>query len=370
MVSMPTSSRPTIPFTSQAPSQAGNNTPATAHGSSSSLSTNIAPSTASQPPPASQQISNLSSRRTNRSSGALSFANGIGTLALIAAVVFGIGAWVGMKIQISQGGKNMDLAIWTACVDHEAIQDTKLCKTIMSKDFSQFEKSEEEKRKAKDVAIVVKRGTDDYDSAVSDRGAVGTLLVKESKMEKLISKIPSPDRSLIENINAKDIQVESEHAPRATLFPFLNPLVNPLVKPISWIFEFVEYMLLVLIYCVHKVFPWMSTVIIIGIQAYIYSLLESFIWTILSKLDGVILQSLPSWIPFFLFGDLATLLCLSALRGYWYSTSFLTSLKWCFFFRTGLWLIVRGVEVYYLLWKTRQLAKSSDRVTASSESPE
>ena len=46
-------------------------------------------------------------------------ANGIGTFALIAAVIYGIGAWVGMKIQINQGTKSVELAIWTACADHE-----------------------------------------------------------------------------------------------------------------------------------------------------------------------------------------------------------------------------------------------------------
>lgn len=54
-----------------------------------------------------------------RFENACSVANGIGTFALTAAVIFGIGAWVGMKIQINQGAKSVELAIWTACADHE-----------------------------------------------------------------------------------------------------------------------------------------------------------------------------------------------------------------------------------------------------------
>ena len=54
-----------------------------------------------------------------RFENASSVANGIGTFALIAAVIFGIGAWVGMKIQINQGAKSVELAICTACADHE-----------------------------------------------------------------------------------------------------------------------------------------------------------------------------------------------------------------------------------------------------------
>ena len=46
-------------------------------------------------------------------------ANGIGVAALVLALVFGIGAWVGMNMQYTQGAKNLELGIWTTCADHE-----------------------------------------------------------------------------------------------------------------------------------------------------------------------------------------------------------------------------------------------------------
>jgi len=55
----------------------------------------------------------------DRLENACSVANGLGTLALIAAFIFGIGAWVGMNIQINQGGKGLELTIWATCADHE-----------------------------------------------------------------------------------------------------------------------------------------------------------------------------------------------------------------------------------------------------------
>ncbi|KAI4112846.1 MAG: hypothetical protein LQ338_008265, partial [Usnochroma carphineum] len=154
-----------IPPTNSTSPQAGN---PSAGSNNAPPNANTPPPSASQPPNASQQSSNIFSRLAKWSNGAFSFANGIGTFALIAAFVFGTGAWVGMKIQISQGAKNMDLAIWTACADHEAIQHTKLCKTILAKDFSEFQKREEEKTGAKEVTIVVKRGIDEQVPAGPD----------------------------------------------------------------------------------------------------------------------------------------------------------------------------------------------------------
>lgn len=116
MASAPTASRPGIPLANLTNPQAANPTPTS---NTALQSTNAAPPAAPQAPSALQQTSNFSPRRTKWLNEAFSFANGIGTFALITAIVFGIGAWVGMKIQISQGGKNMDLAIWTACADHE-----------------------------------------------------------------------------------------------------------------------------------------------------------------------------------------------------------------------------------------------------------
>lgn len=90
-------------------------------GSSQSLATNSRLLSASPNSQASllPQYANRPATWSEKFANACSLANGLGTFALLAAVIFGIGAWVGMKIQISQGGKSMELAIWTACADHE-----------------------------------------------------------------------------------------------------------------------------------------------------------------------------------------------------------------------------------------------------------
>lgn len=48
----------------------------------------------------------------------LNGANGIGITALILALVFGVGAWVGMNMQYHQGAKGLELSLWTTCADH------------------------------------------------------------------------------------------------------------------------------------------------------------------------------------------------------------------------------------------------------------
>ena len=114
------SSQPPVPLTTLPQQQAGNNnTSAPPTAPNNSVSTpNPAAQTQIQPA-AVQQPSSRSRTWRDRLGDTFSTANGIGTFALIAALVFGIGAWVGMKIQISQGAQNMDLAIWTACADHQ-----------------------------------------------------------------------------------------------------------------------------------------------------------------------------------------------------------------------------------------------------------
>ena len=64
-------------------------------------------------------LANNSSTWKTRLAGVLTAANGIGTTALIMALVFGTGAWVGMKVQINQGAASLELAIWGTCADHE-----------------------------------------------------------------------------------------------------------------------------------------------------------------------------------------------------------------------------------------------------------
>lgn len=133
------------------------------------------------------------------------------------------------------------------------------------------------------------------------------------------------------------------------------PFVNLLVRPLSWVFGFIEYMFLVMIYCVHKIFSWTTTVVIFCVQAWIYSLVEGVFKQFLSVIDRLIFQLLPNWIPYLLFSDVASLLSLTALRSSWYSTRYLTSLKWILIFRMGIWLIVSAPRLCYKLCKEGQL---------------
>lgn len=114
-------------------------------------------------------------------------------------------------------------------------------------------------------------------------------------------------------------------------------------------------MFLVTIYCVHKVFSWTTTAVIFCLQAWIYSLVEKVCRAVLSVLDHLIVQLLPDWLPTLLVSDIASMLCLTALRSYWYSTRYLTSLKWLLIFRVGVWLIFSAPQACYRLWKAGQL---------------
>jgi hypothetical protein len=56
--------------------------------------------------------------------------NGIGVIAVVLAMAFGIGAWVGMNMQYNQGAKSLELTIWATCADHEVFS-TKLSSRVL-----------------------------------------------------------------------------------------------------------------------------------------------------------------------------------------------------------------------------------------------
>ena len=272
----------------------------------------------------------------------LSWANGLGTMALIAAVVFGIGAWVGMKVQISQGGQSMELAIWTTCADHEIIQNSTLCKSIMAKDFSELATRE---LTTKETTVVVKR--DLNSNGLSDISQ--TSSVEETHYSKLVSSLSSFDRSLIES---KDHDFhdggyyQADPAIRATIFP----LVQLLIRPLQWIFDFIESILLLIVFCVHKLFSWMTWIFIFVFQATLYGWIEQLLKGLLTAVDQAIWEIMPSWMPYLLASNIASWIGLSALRSFWYGTSFLQSLKWIFLFRLGMWCVVEAFKAGYHLW--------------------
>ena len=270
---------------------------------------------------------------------------------------------MGMKIQISQGGKNMELAIWTACADHEAIQDTKLCKSVMAKDFSQFGKRADSE--SRELTVIVKREiVDDTDSLDDEVPAPSPQT--QSRISRLLASLSLSNRQLVLPPD-HDYYAEHDHmrnsvpvepAIRATIFP----LVNLLVKPLSWTFDFIESILLLIVYCIHKLLSWMTTAFLFIIQAMIYRFVEGLVQTFLGQLDLAIWESMPSWMPYLLASNVASLFGLSALRSFWYSTNYLNSLKWIFIFRFGMWLIVEAAKGSYQLWCKWRLAVEQRRM--------
>ena len=96
-----------------------------------------------------------------------------------------------------------------------------------------------------------------------------------------------------------------------------------------------------------------------------------------------ILATLPEWLPRIFCSDvgfpplshylnilfrkltvtqIASVLCLTAIRSYWYSTSYLTSLKWIMFLRLCIWAIFMGIgTVIPLLWDLWQSSREAGR---------
>ena len=157
-----------------------------------------------------------------------------------------------------------------------------------------------------------------------------------------------------------------EDGPDPAIRATFLPLVNLIVKPISWIFDTVESVLLITVYCVHKLLSWMTSIVLFIIQAIIYNLIEVFFKTLLGTLDQAIWQQMPSWMPYVLASNLASWVGLSALRSFWYSTNFLHSLKWIFYFRVGVWLAVELAKGGYQLWGSWRLAVERNRMQQES----
>lgn len=161
-------------------------------------------------------------------------------------------------------------------------------------------------------------------------------------MEMALAKMSPYERGLVDpRPQYGDLQYQPEPGIRVMVFP----LVNLLVKPLSWIFDFVESMLLVLIYGIHKVFRWLTTAVIFCLQIWLYGIAESVFKSVLAVVDQVIYSLMPSFMPAILVSDVASVLALTALRAYWYRTSYLGSLKWMVIFRLAIWLFVVVVSL-------------------------
>jgi hypothetical protein len=133
---------------------------------------------------------------------------------------------------------------------------------------------------------------------------------------------------------------------RALVFPFAEMLF----LPVKWIFSLIEAMLLAVIYSIRIIFRWLGVVFWYALQAILYGFAESLVKSAFGAVDVMIAAVLPDFVPQFLIAGTGTAIGISALKSYWYSISFWTTLKWIFIARFGMWGIwattVFGLAVY------------------------
>lgn len=257
-------------------------------------------------------------------------ANGIGVTALVIATVFGIGAWVGMNMQIKQGSQSLELTIWATCADHESIQNTTLCQNILSKPFDQISQRSVDVSVDTTNVIVSKRS-----SSLNILSENDTAILKSTPMENLISGLDSYEAALIIGRDHSQ-QPETVHPEiRATIFP----LVHLLYTPIRLFFSFIEGLLLTAVYTIHRISTFATHVVWFLFQMWIYSIVEHVIEGVFEALDQVIVELLPQWIPSVLVSGTATMVGITGLKSYWYGISFWGSLKWII-----IWRVVLCVE--------------------------
>ena len=89
------------------------------------------------------------------------------------------------------------------------------------------------------------------------------------------------------------------------------------------------------------------------VQGLIYIFIENVLKILLAMRrmrDASTLELMPSWMPYILLSNLASLIGLSALRSFWYSANFFQSLKWISIFRGASWLGLELITGAYQLW--------------------
>ncbi|KAI0386467.1 hypothetical protein F5Y04DRAFT_123085 [Hypomontagnella monticulosa] len=75
-------------------------------------------------------------------------------ISLVAMLIFGVGAWVGMNYANSYAEKSYDLALFSACHDYEDAKDTKFCKNIVEEGLTKFNQ-----RMKRDIGNATPTGT-------------------------------------------------------------------------------------------------------------------------------------------------------------------------------------------------------------------
>lgn len=201
------------------------------------------------------------------------------------------------------------------------------------------------------TTVIVRRGLSEDDELMSDGASIDRQIaaapaVTQNRISKLFASMSYTDQDLVNPKTTYHADYTVDPAIRATIFP----LVDLLSRPLRWIFDFVESILLLTVFCIHKVLSWMTWLVIFVVQAVIYSWVERLVQSLLASLDLIIWNLMPSWMPYLLASNIASWMGLSALRSFWYGTNYLNSLKWIFFFRFGMWLVVEGAKISYKCW--------------------
>ena len=156
-------------------------------------------------------------------------------------------------------------------------------------------------------------------------------------MENLISGLDSYKATLITGRNAYEEPLTINPEIRATVFP-LDHLVY---IPIRFFFSFIEGLLLIAMYTIHRIFNFAAGVAWFLFQMWMYSIAEQLISGAFKTLDQIIVELLPGWIPTILVNGTTTMLGVAGLKCYWYSISFWECLKWMVICRLGLYVFIQ-----------------------------
>jgi hypothetical protein len=165
---------------------------------------------------------------------------------------------------------------------------------------------------------------------------------------KLLSRLSDTERRLI--LGNQEGQPTPEV--RATIFP----LAYVLYTPFRWFFALIESILLTTVYAIHKIFGWLAAAAWFFFQCWIYSIVETLLESFFQGFDRTIMEAMPDWVSGIPLAGITGTVTVSALKSYWYGTSFVESMKWMLIFRVGFLCalqLLRGLSVLYKAWQDK-----------------
>jgi len=131
-----------------------------------------------------------------------------------------------------------------------------------------------------------------------------TATYKVTPMEKLVSSLDFYEATLITGCGNRRESLTINPEIRATILPLLHILYTP----IRFFFSFIEGLLLIAVYTIHRIFTFAAGVAWFAFQIWMYSIAEELIGGVLKALDQIIVELLPDWTPSILVSGAATML--------------------------------------------------------------